>query len=144
MIPAWRIARLPYADLSGDGARRWGGRWNRPGRPVVYLADHPALALLEVRVHLDLPFDLLPDDFVLMQVGLPDGPLAVLAEVPDDPPAAGAAWLDLGAAAILRVPSVLVPGAWNLLLNPSHPAAAEARVLARTTLRFDPRLWGGG
>ncbi|MGH7044336.1 MAG: RES family NAD+ phosphorylase [Acetobacteraceae bacterium] len=142
MIPAWRIARRPYADLSGEGARRWGGRWNRPGRPVIYLADHPALALLEVRVHLDLPFDLLPDDYVLMHVALPDGPLAEVTELPPDPQIAGATWLDQGEAVLLRVPSVLVPGAWNLLLNPTHPAGETARILARTPLRFDPRLWG--
>ena len=43
-----------------------------PGVPVVYLADHPALAALEVRVHLDLPFELLPTDYVLMRVDVPD------------------------------------------------------------------------
>lgn len=69
---AWRLCRRPYAVLDGEGARRFGGRWNSPGRPLVYLADHPALAALEVRVHLDLPFDLLPSDYVLMQVDIPD------------------------------------------------------------------------
>ena len=57
---AWRLCRRPYADLTGDGARLAGGRWNRRGRAVVYLAEHPALAVLEVRVHLDVPLELLP------------------------------------------------------------------------------------
>jgi len=60
---AWRLCRRPHADLSGEGARRLGGRWNSPGRPLIYLAEHPALAALEVRLHLDLPFDLLPADY---------------------------------------------------------------------------------
>ena len=55
----WRLCRHPFADLKGDGARLYGVRWNSPGRPMVYLAEHPALAALEVRVHLDLPLDLI-------------------------------------------------------------------------------------
>ena len=74
MIQAWRAGRAAYADLAGEGARRHGGRWNSPGLPMVYLAEHPALAVLAVRVHLDLPPDLLPDDYVLMRVDLPDEP----------------------------------------------------------------------
>jgi RES domain-containing protein len=141
LIKAWRLCRRPHADLTGEGARRFGGRWNRRGRPVVYLAEHPALAVLEVRVHLDLPLELLPDDYVLVHATLPTGSLLRLAALPDDPLAAGEAWLNDGAAAVLRVPSVLVPHAWNLLLNPAHAAAAEARVASVEVFRFDPRLW---
>jgi RES domain-containing protein len=53
LIEAWRFAKQPYAsDLSGEGAKRTGGRWNSRGLPVVYLAEHPALALVEIRAHL--------------------------------------------------------------------------------------------
>jgi RES domain-containing protein len=143
MIQAWRVARKPFADLSGEGARLHGGRWNSPGRPVVYLADHPALALLEVRVHLDLPYDLLPDDFFLLGVDLPDEPPEALTVLPADCRAAGDAWLASRRSAVLRVPSVLVPHAANLLLNPRHARAAEARIATATPLAFDPRLWRG-
>jgi RES domain-containing protein len=54
----WRLCRRPYADLSGEGARILGGRWNSPGRPVVYFAEHPAA---DIRVHLGLPFEPLSD-----------------------------------------------------------------------------------
>ena len=61
MIEAWRFAKQPYAnDLSGEGAKRAGGRWNSRGFPVVYLAEHPALALVEIRAHLAVPYDDLP------------------------------------------------------------------------------------
>ena len=89
----WRLCRRPYADLTGEGARRLGGRWNSQGRPVVYLAEHPALAALELRVHLDLPFELLPVDFVLMRVALPDGMGATQETIPPDTAAVGDAWL---------------------------------------------------
>jgi len=111
---------------------------------MVYLAEHPALAVLEVRVHLDLPPDLLPDDYVLMQVDLPDEPLETVSALPDDPRAFGDAWLAAGRTAVLRVPSVIVPDTSNLLLNPRHPRAADARIARTTPFRFDPRLWEGG
>jgi RES domain-containing protein len=135
---AWRLCRRVHADLTGEGAKRFGGRWNSPGRAVVYLADHPALAALEVRVHLDLPFDLLPADFVLMAVQLPDGPAIDLLS---DTVGTGNAWLTDGASATLRVPSVLVSHAWNLLLNPLHPGATEAAIESVEAFLFDPRLW---
>ena len=142
MIAGWRICRRPYADLSGEGARLFGGRWNSPGRPVVYLADHPALAALEVLVHLDLPHDLLPDDYVLLRAELPNEPPELVGDLPADPRTAGDAWLAARGKAVLRVPSVLVPAASNLLLNPGHARAADARIASAEPFRFDPRLWG--
>lgn len=141
MIVGWRLCRRPHMALDGEGARRFGGRWNRRGRSVVYLAEHPALTVLEVRVHLDLPLDLLPEDYVLTQVALPEESIGTIAALPDEPRDAGDAWLVGGETAVLRVPSVLVPHAWNLLLNPGHAAAAEARVAAEEPFRFDTRLW---
>ncbi|HVZ08245.1 RES family NAD+ phosphorylase [Rhodopila sp.] len=137
----WRLCRRPYADLSGEGARRYGGRWNSRGRPVVYLADHPALAALEVRVHLDLPYELLPDDYALMGVSIPD---ALIEDgVPGaDTQAIGDAWLTQMRSAALRVPSVLTPKAWNVLLNPRHADAGQAVVTSVEPFGFDPRLWG--
>jgi RES domain-containing protein len=124
----WRLCRRPYADLSGEGARIFGGRWNSSGKAVVYLAEHPALAMLEVRVHLDLPFELLPDDFVFMRVALPDRLVVTIDGTRHGTVAAGDAWLVGGRSAAMRVPSVLVPNAWNILVNPAHPGAARAHV----------------
>lgn len=140
MIAAWRLCRAPFATLDGEGAARFGGRWNSPGRPVVYLAEHPALALVEVLVHLDLPPEDLPDDYVMLRVALPDDPPPEQAEATTEPRAAGDAWLARGAVPVLRVPSAVVPQAANLLLNPRHPAAAPAHIAGREPFRFDPRL----
>ena len=114
---------------------------------MVYLAEHPALAALEVRVHLDLPFELLPNDFVLMRVELPDGLIAGI----DAPPggsmsdlqtvAIGNAWLAEGRSLALRVPSVLLPYSWNVLLNPRHADAGRASISDIEPFHFDPRLW---
>ena len=136
----WRLCRRPFADLSGDGARLYGGRWNSPGRPVVYLAEHPALAALEVRVHLDLPLELIPSDYVLMRVMVPDVLLEPF-EVPADTAGFGNAWLGEARGAALRVPSVLMPHSWNILLNPRHPDANQSLTTEVEPFAFDPRLW---
>ena len=137
----WRLCRRPHADLSGEGARIFGGRWNSPGRPVVYLAEHPALAALEVRVHLDLPFELLPNDFVLMRVSLPGDLVTEAADTGSETVAIGNSWLAERRSVALRVPSVLLPYAWNVLLNPRHADMVHATVGSIEPFDFDPRLW---
>ncbi len=139
-MEAWRICRRPYADLSGEGARRVGGRWNRRGSAVVYLAEHPALAVLEVLVHLDLPPELLPEDYVLLRADIPFRPDTPALDQPYNPEAVGDAWLRAGETPMLRVPSVLVPHAFNLLLNPAHRTAARAKVVSVEPFAFDPRF----
>ncbi|HLZ66233.1 MAG TPA: RES family NAD+ phosphorylase [Aliidongia sp.] len=138
---AWRLCREPFADLTGEGARRLGGRWNSPGHPLVYAASTAALALLEVRVHLDLPPDLLPDDYVLVTIDLGALPIEILAELPADPRSFGDAWLEEQRTPLLQVPSAIVPENSNLLLNPAHPLASGASVQAIRRFEFDRRLW---
>lgn len=137
----WRLCRAAFADLSGEGARLHGGRWNSPGRSMVYAADSAALAVLEVRVHLDLPPDLLPDDYVLVTIDLGDPPVETVAELPGDPRAVGDQWLAQQRSPVLRVPSFVVPESGNLLFNPAHPLAAAARVVMTRPFTFDRRLW---
>jgi RES domain-containing protein len=124
-----RLTRRPYADLSGRGGELADGRWHTRGRSIVYCAATAALALLEARVHLDLPLDLMPDDYVLMRIDAPDG-LALRTLGTSDLPAGwrlhedlcrplGDAWLDEAATALLSVPSAVVEVEPNILLNPS-------------------------
>ena len=108
---------------------------------MIYTADHPALAALEVRVHLDLPPDILPDDFVLLELELGNASVETVAELPRDPAAFGTEWLRSGRSAILQVPSAIVPACANLLINPEHPRAAGVSIAARRRFAFDRRLW---
>ena len=142
----WRLCRRPHADLSGEGGRRVSGRWHTAGKPVIYTAYEPALAILEVRVHLDLSFEDLPDDYVLMGIDLTklagavervDPPMSSLTETR----AFGDAWLAGKASAVLRVPSVLAPRGMNYLINPLHPDAKEAYISEIEDFKFDGRLW---
>lgn len=139
----WRLVREPYASLDGEGARRFGGRWNSPGYPVVYTAADAALTVLEVRVHLDLPLDLLPDDYRLLGIEIGDrkpetGPL--LSD-PVQCRSFGDRWLHEARSAVLMVPSVIVPESFNVLINPQHPDAHSIRIVSRRAWTFDPRLF---
>lgn len=138
----WRLCRASFAALDGEGARRFGGRWNRPGRPLVYAAGTAALAVLEVRVHLDLPPELLPDDYVLTAIDLAGLAVERVAVLPPHLGQFGDAWLAEARTPVLEVPSAIVPESTNLLLNPTHPAAASARIVRSRPFTFDPRLWG--
>jgi RES domain-containing protein len=151
-VRVFRLCRAPFRALDGEGARLYGGRWNAPGRPVVYTAGTLALAALEYLVHVDP--DAVPGDLVALTIDVPDdAPLEALdaAALPGDwaraseHPACrerGEAWLRAGRALALRVPSALVPEETNVLLNPGHPDAGRVRVVAERAFAFDPRLTG--
>ena len=142
MIEACRLCRQPYADLSGEGAALFGGRWNSAGWQVVYLAEHPALAVLEVLVHLDVPIELLPDDYVLLRVSLSDeSAWEDILLLPADPVEFGTTWLREARGPLLRVPSSVVPRAHNYLLNPRHPDARTASVPEVIAFGWDRRLF---
>lgn len=146
----WRLTREPFQDLDGEGARRFGGRWNGAGVAVVYTSSTLALAVLELLVHVD-PEEM-PTDLVALRI---DGPDSVSEErippealPPDwnrilDHPAcrkAGEDWAQEGQPALLRVPSAVVPEEEDVLLNPAHPEAAGFVVTARRPFALDPRL----
>jgi RES domain-containing protein len=137
----WRICRRPFADLSGDGARLYGGRWNTPGRPLIYAAETAALAVLEVRVHLDLDWDMLPDDYVLVAIDTAAIVAETIHEPPDDPRVIGDAWIESRRSALLRVPSWIVPESYNVLINPAHPDALSIQLGPVRPFQFDRRLW---
>lgn len=147
----WRLTRRPHADLSGRGGELADGRWHTRGRPVVYCSATAALAVLEVRVHLDLPLELLPDDYVLMKIVAADELDAPILQVSDLPDAwrgredlcrpFGDAWLRDGAAALLSVPSAIVEIERNILLNPRHPDAARVEVEGVAPFSWDRRLF---
>ena len=142
----YRLCKAAHVALDGEGARLWGGRWNSAGRPMVYAAATPSLAVLEVLVHLDLPAELLPDDLRLLTIELPDdAPVSQLDADPADDAAciaAGDAFLDAGDALGLRVRSVVVPQEWNMLINVRHADMRRVRTIADEPFRLDPRLVG--
>jgi RES domain-containing protein len=145
----WRVSN--YADLSGEGGLHAGGRWHTRGQRVVYLAEHPALALLEVLVHLD-DLEEAPTTYQLLTIDVPEGlRIDNLTEVvlnEDAPSWKGSVsecrrmsspWFTNRTAALLCVPSVVVPGG-NYLLNPGHPQASQIALRGAERFDFDQRL----
>src|SRR5690606_37366388 len=116
------------------------GRWNSPGRSMVYAASSSALAVLEVRVHLDLPPDLIPADYRLMKIDLAGLTVETVPDLPQEPRAFGDRWLAERRSPVLAVPSVVAPESTNLLVNPLHPEGA-GHVVSTQPFTFDPRLW---
>jgi RES domain-containing protein len=144
----WRISN--HLSLTGDGARRASGRWHTRGRRVVYCAETPAAALLEILVHFeieirDLParYRLLkleaPDDMEVEQVSREQLP-ADWIENTDVTRAAGDAWLAGSQSPLLLVPSAVIPETYNVLLNPAHSNADRIVVAHVSDHVIDPRL----
>jgi len=148
-VHCYRLCDDRFRALDGQGARKHGGRWNRPGRPALYAASSRALAVLELLARVDRE---VPAGLLLLTIEIPDAaPMERLdpADLPKDwqtRPApescrsAGDDWLASARGLVLEVPSVLVPEESNLLLNPEHAEFATVRVVADRPFSFDPRL----
>jgi RES domain-containing protein len=155
----WRICRERYAGeaFSGPseafsrlGARRFGGRWNTPGVPMVYSSSSLALAAIELFVHLEP--NQLPDDLVSIAALLPEGEPAQRLE-PDRLPAEwwkddfeplrelGDRWIREGSSLAIEVPSAALRMEWNVLVNPLHPAIAELKIEPPQPFHFDARMF---
>jgi RES domain-containing protein len=146
----WRISN--HANLSGEGGILADGRWHEKGQRVVYLSEHPALALLEVLVHFDDPEEV-PASYQLLTIETPETVRCErLTEEELDRNAVGwrrslsecrrmsAPWFYTQPTALLRIPSVIVPGS-NYLLNPLHPEASQIPAPKAERLNFDERLF---
>jgi RES domain-containing protein len=148
----WRLCKADHAAtaFTGEGAILYAGRWHHAGTPVVYTAESRSLAILEQLVHLSR--SRLPPRFVCFSADVPDA-LAVVevsaAELPPDwhrhpgPPALrdlGTKWAESNASVALAVPSAVVRGERNVLLNPRHPEFARVTIGEAEPFALDERL----
>jgi RES domain-containing protein len=138
----WRISR--HRDLSGIGGLKAAGRWHHAGHPIVYLAETPASALLEVCVHTSA--NDVPPEFTLLKIQGPDIEMASIGidALPDDwrtqwkvTRDLGTAWLEKKDGVLLRVPSAIVPETMNYLFNPIHQQAKDIRIVEVIAYPFD-------
>jgi RES domain-containing protein len=141
----WRISR--HRDLEGIGGLKAAGRWHHAGHRIVYLAESPASALLEVCVHTSA--NEVPPKFTLLKVEGPDTGVASVT-MDDLPPDwhkrievtrdLGTEWLQKSETVLLKVPSVIAPETFNFLFNPSHKHAEQFRITETFSYPFDMRL----
>ncbi|MCC5900949.1 MAG: RES domain-containing protein [Halomonas sp.] len=145
---AYRLVKRKWlaSAFDGEGARRFGGRWNSRGQPCIYLASSESLAILEVMVHLE-DYQLL-QHYALLELQLPS---QLVLQLPseqwpkdwrEEPAPASTAelgdiWLASQSSVALAVPSVVVPREHNYLLNPAHPDFKQV-VESATSIDFEP------
>jgi len=147
----YRLIRARWVSqaLTGEGARRYGSRWNPKGVPMLYTASTLSLAALETLVHFAI--DTAPVDYVALTIRVPDDAVERVAneDLPADwyatpPPVRcqqlGARWAANAQSLGLAVPSVVVPSEDNILLNPLHPDFANVVLEKQDPFLFDSRL----
>ncbi len=153
MPQVFRIVKEKYKDsaLSGYGAYKFGGRWNSKGFEVVYTAESRALAMAETLVH--IPKHMQPEDLWILTIEIPEGlEVATLDKKllpgfwnvhPPKPVTAefGDRWLEKESTALLRVPSAVVEGDYNVLLNPQHPDFPQIKVRDERPFSMDKRFF---
>lgn len=151
----YRIDRQKYLSttLKGIGAASSDGfRWNSLHTHMVYTAESKALAMLEIAVHLDIAQSL-PTDRFFVDIEIPDQmaildlPLNTLPSNWDSKPPLrhtqylGDEFIHQNQAAILKVPSSIIPSESNYLINPFHPDSKRIKVIGQEQVIFDQRLF---
>ena len=152
-LRAWRLVKEKHAKsaFDGEGARRFGGRWNARDIPVVYLSASLSLAALEQFVHLSaedtrIRFSAIlvgiPDNLSTQELSVNELPKEWRAEPPPDAcKTLGSAWAETNETALLKVPSVIVPHEFNYVLNPKHPDFTRLSIHKAEPFGFDSRMW---
>lgn len=153
MPQAWRIVKAVHESsaFSGEGAAKFGGRWNSRFVPVVYASHTLSLAALEALVHLIPPFTFRYvavriefDDDLVESVSMKTLPADWRAEPPSSSTRLiGDAWVAAARSPILAVPSILIPVETNYVINPAHPEFKRLSIAKAQPFAFDSRLIKG-
>lgn len=139
-----------YAQqLTGEGARLFGGRWNQKGSACIYTSATRALCILEYLANVLL--DDLPPDLTITEYAIPDKLCRIIPanELPED-------WKDVPAPASTKlfgstlladagctcfaIPSVIVPAEMNYILNPAATAFGQVKIIATEPFLLDHRI----
>jgi len=148
----YRLARSKYInDLSGMGARLAGGRWNSKGLGLVYVSSSRALCMAEIAVH--LPLGIIPQDYALAQILIPDSIIIDTIDIRKLPKGWNQFPFITGTQKIgdkfilenkhlaLRVPSAVVQGDFNYLINPLHTSIKKIKIQDTEPFTFDQRFF---
>lgn len=148
----YRMAKEPYKDdLSGQGARMYGGRWNSTGNAMLYTASSASLCILEVAVH--CPLFILPKDYFLITIYIPDNfgiyelPINKLKSdwkaLPhhEQTQILGDSFLTANQYPCMKVPSATAVADYNILINPLWSKINEIKIIDQMPFEFDSRLF---
>ncbi|MDZ7773396.1 MAG: RES family NAD+ phosphorylase [Balneolaceae bacterium] len=151
-MTVFRLCRKPYRnDLSGRGAEIKGGRWNSEGVPLLYTSQSRALSVVELAVH--LPLGIHPLDYFMLTITVPDFVPVQSSEemgLPADwkerlhsqsTREIGNQFFDMNTHLVLEVPSAVVEGDHNYLVNPRHSDFNQVTLVETVPFQFDRRLF---
>ncbi|WP_010424527.1 RES family NAD+ phosphorylase [Anaerophaga thermohalophila] len=148
----FRLANKKYChDLSGTGAEITGGRWNFKGTKLLYTADSRALCMAEIAVH--TPVGLMPVDYYLITIEVPD--YSNVKRIESDTLSAnwkkfpysnitqklGEDFVSKNEDLYIEVPSAVVQGDFNILINPRHSDFDKIKIIKTEKFNFDERLF---
>ncbi|MEH6764419.1 RES family NAD+ phosphorylase [Aequorivita antarctica] len=147
----YRITKTQFInDLSGEGARLFGGRWNKVGDGMLYFSQNLSLSLLEIIVHVD--YAALPLDYSFLEVEIPDSTIKKIQSIDFIEPKwsteaavnqlqmLGSNWLKKKDSLAMSVPSAVMYQENNILINPSHMDFEKLKIIKIGKMDFDPRL----
>ncbi len=148
----YRLAKTTYShDLSGKGAEKAGGRWNSRGVAMVYTSESRALCAVEIAVH--TPLGILPNDFQLITIEIPEVIKIYKIQQKELPPdwdsiphsgktqVLGDDFIKENEFGVMKVPSAVVKGDSNYLINPNHKDAGKIKILKAEPFIFDQRIF---
>jgi len=147
----FRIARTKHAhDLTGEGARLNGGRWNHKLTPCIYAPESRALTLLEYSVNVSI--DDIPGSMSITTIEIPDNILQpVVNALPRnwrDSPAPstakdfGTGLLTAATHPVIKLPSAIIPEEFNYILNPLHKDSKAFKIIAVSDFVYEMRIKG--
>ena len=151
-MQVFRLIRKRYASepLSGRGAANFGARWNSTGVELIYTAANRSLAMAEVAVHLSV--GTMPGDYLMATIDVPDDISRDQLEARSLPPGwsvfpyasatqkIGDRFVASSRHCILQVPSVVISGDHNYLLNPNHSEFRRITIIGLQEFEFDKRF----
>lgn len=145
----YRFTKEIYShEISGEGAKQWGGRWNSPGLAVVYTGCSISLSLLELLVYQATYEEILVNH--LMKIEVPDIFIQTVSAKSlkhgwqhdiDYCRFIGNEFLQNNRSLLLKVPSAVIPEEYNILINPRHAAFEKCTLLSARLFEFDTRLF---
>lgn len=150
MIKVYRIGRTKYAnDLTGEGARLFGGRWNHKSVPCIYASETRALSLLEYTVNISI--DEIPRALAITTIEIPDSSIQKIsvAKLPGNWQGSPAptATKDFGSElfksssySVFKIPSTILPDEFNYLLNPFHAESKFFQIVDIVDFIYDLRI----
>lgn len=148
----FRLSKRKYSSqFSGKGAAKSGNRWNSKGTEIIYCGESRSLVMAEVVVHLSIAT--LPSDYVMIEIDIPEE-IAIhsidTSKLPLDwnifphnleTQLIGDDFINANKKCILKVPSSVVEGDFNYLINPFHPEFSKIKIIKISDFKFDRRFF---